>query len=52
MAVLLAAVVRQGDSIATIEDTIAQESRDGVPGADKKDAAWGGAPVNMDEVRR
>lgn len=48
---LLAAIVGHVDSIETIEDVIAQESRDGVPGADKKDAGLGNAPVNIEEVR-
>jgi hypothetical protein len=48
---LLAGVVLHRDSIETIEDTIAQESRDGVPGADKKNAGLGYAPVNIEEVR-
>jgi hypothetical protein len=51
LAVLVAAFVRHLDSIETIEDIIAQQSRDGVPGADKKDAGRGSAPVNMEEVR-
>ena len=48
---LIGAVLFQSDTINTMTDLIAQESRNGEPGADRKNAGRGGAPVHMEESR-